>query len=146
MIGLIVTGHGKFAEGIHDATEMIAGRQENYKKVLFKESMSLDSLKEELKEQVDLLLETNEGVVILTDLKGGTPFNTSALLASEYDTIEIMSGINLPISIEAVMHAQMKDNPKELADYLIGVGKEGIDVPDFSIDQNSDEDDEGDGI
>lgn len=146
MIGLIVTGHGKFAEGIHDATEMIAGRQENYKKVLFKESMSLDSLKEELKEQVDLLLETSEGVVILTDLKGGTPFNTSALLASEYDAIEIMSGINLPISIEAVMHAQMKGNPKELADYLTGVGKEGIDVPDFSVDQNSDEDDEGDGI
>ena len=73
MIGLIVTGHGNFAEGIHDATEMIAGAQENYKKVLFKENMSLDILEEKLRETVDLLLESNQGVVILTDLREEHP-------------------------------------------------------------------------
>ena len=146
MIGLIVTGHGNFAEGIHDATEMIAGVQENYKKVLFKESMSLDSLQTELKEKIDLLLESNKGVVILTDLKGGTPFNISALLSNDYDQVEVISGINLPISIEATMHAQIQENPLELANYLVGVGREGIEIPDLSIDEESNDNDEGDGI
>lgn len=145
MIGLIVTGHGKFAEGIHDATEMIAGAQENYKKVAFREDMLLDSLKEELKVSIDSLLESNDGVLILTDLKGGTPFNTSALLSSEYEKVELMSGINLPISIEAIMHARIQDSPLELANYLAGIGKEGIEIPDLSIDEDA-SDEEGDGI
>lgn len=147
MIGLIVTGHGNFAEGIHDATEMIAGAQENYKKVLFKESMSLDSLEEELKKAIDLLLESNQGVVILTDLKGGTPFNVSALLSEQYENVEVISGINLPISIEATMHSQIQENPLELANYLADVGRTGIDVPNLSSDEDSNDDEfEGDGI
>lgn len=146
MIGLIITGHGEFAAGIHDATEMIAGRQENYKKVLFKEGMDLNSLRDELKENIDSLLSSTDGVVILTDLKGGTPFNNSVLLSTEYDNVEVIAGANLPISIEASMHSQLKDNPKELADYLVGVGKDGIEVAALSLEESSTEEDEGDGI
>ncbi len=146
MIGLIVTGHGDFAKGIHDATVMIAGEQENYEIVLFQESMSLDSLQIELKEKIDLLLESNQGVVILTDLKGGTPFNTSMILSNEYTNVEVISGINLPISIEATAHAQYQDDPKELANYLADIGKQGIEIPDLSLNEETDEFETGDGI
>lgn len=146
MIGLIVTGHGNFAQGIYDATVMIAGEQDNYKKVLFQESMSLDSLQMELKKTVDSLLESYEGVIILTDLKGGTPFNTSVLLSSDYSNVEVISGINLPISIEATAHSQFQDNPKELANYLTEVGKQGIEVPDLSLNEEPEESGDGDGI
>lgn len=145
MIGLIITGHGEFAEGIHDATEMIAGKQENYKKVLFKENMDLSALQAQLKENIDSLLTTNKGVVILTDLKGGTPFNNSVLLSTEYDNVEVIAGANLPISIEASMHSQIKEDAKELADYLVEVGRTGIEVAELSLDEPSIED-EGDGI
>lgn len=147
MIGLIITGHGQFAAGMHDATEMIAGKQENYKKVLFKEGMDLDSLSEELSKNIDSLLLTNDGVVILTDLKGGTPFNNSMLLASNYDNVEVIPGVNLPISIEATMHSQMNDSAKELVDYLVEIGRTGIESVELSLEDTSTEDeDEGDGI
>lgn len=146
MIGLIVTGHGNFAEGIHDATEMIAGAQENYKKVLFKENMSLDILEEKLRETVDLLLESNQGVVILTDLKGGTPFNVSVLLSENYENVEVISGINLPISIEATAHSQIQENPLELANYLAEVGRTGIEVPNLLLEEESEDEMEEDGI
>lgn len=145
MIGLIITGHGQFAEGIHDATEMIAGKQENYKKVLFLEGMDLTALQAELKENIDSLLSTNQGVVILTDLKGGTPFNNSMLLSTEYENVEVISGANLPISIEASMHSQIKEDAKELADYLVEIGRAGIEVAELSFEEPSTED-EGDGI
>lgn len=145
MIGLIITGHGQFAEGIHDATEMIAGKQENYKKVLFLEGMDLTALQDELKENIDSLLSTNQGVVILTDLKGGTPFNNSMLLSTAYENVEVISGTNLPISIEASMHSQIKEDAKELADYLVEIGRAGIEVAELSFDEPSTED-EGDGI
>lgn len=145
MIGLIITGHGEFAAGIHDATEMIAGRQENYKKVLFKEGMDLNALRDELKESVDSLLSSNDGVVILTDLKGGTPFNNSVLLSLEYENVEVIAGANLPISIEASMHSQLKNDAKELADYLVEIGRTGIEVAELSVEDTFNED-EGDGI
>lgn len=147
MIGLIITGHGEFASGMLDATEMIAGKQENYKKVLFKEDTNLDSLSDELSDKIVSLLRTNEGVVILTDLKGGTPFNNSMLLASNYDNVEVIPGVNLPISIEATMHAQLHDNAKELVNYLVEIGTTGIEVVELLLEDESTEDeDEGDGI
>ena len=48
MIGIVVTGHGLFAEGMHSSAKMIAGENENIKYVCFEDGMGLEELGEKL--------------------------------------------------------------------------------------------------
>lgn len=146
MIGILITGHGKFAEGIYDATNMIVGKHDHYDLHLFEENTNLDTYKNILKEKIDSLLESCEGVLVLTDLKGGTPFNVSTLLSTEYENVSVLSGVNLPIAIEGSMHSQLMDSSRELAQKLIEVGKDGIDLADLSLNDDDDTEEAGDGI
>lgn len=145
MIGIMITGHGEFAQGMYHATKMIAGEQGNYQEILFRDGMNLEDYQADLKNALDRFLEEYDGALIFTDLKGGTPFNISVLLSNDYDNVEVVSGANLPMLVEASMQSQFVDSPKELAELLLATGRDGIERADLSVDEESDEP-EGDGI
>ena len=69
MIGIVVTGHGLFAEGMHSSAVMIAGENENIKYVCFKEGMGLEELSEQLSAAYNELAAC-DGIVVLSDLPG----------------------------------------------------------------------------
>ena len=102
MIGIIVTGHGKFAYGIKKAMERIIGEQEQVAFVDFPIESSTDILTEQLKAAI-AQNNKGKGVVFFTDLLGGTPFRTASLLSYEQDNIEVLTGINLQMLIEMVL-------------------------------------------
>ena len=70
----------------------------------------------------------------------------SVLLSENYENVEVISGINLPISIEATAHSQIQENPLELANYLAEVGRTGIEVPNLLLEEESEDEMEEDGI
>ena len=74
MIGLLVTGHANFGTGITSSVNLIAGEQEAYKAVDFLPTYSTEDLTREITKALDELKDC-EGVIIFTDLMGGTPFN-----------------------------------------------------------------------
>ncbi|MDE8069347.1 PTS galactosamine/N-acetylgalactosamine transporter subunit IIA [Erysipelothrix rhusiopathiae] len=100
MIGIIVTGHGRFAEGLSSSVELIAGAQPQYKSVLFLEESGPEKLSSDLKEAI-AEVNTGEGVLVFTDLKGGTPFKESVMIAMNHTDVHVLTGTNLPMLLEA---------------------------------------------
>ena len=77
MIGLVVTGHGHFADGIHTSAQMIAGENEYVRYINFEEGTTPEQLAEKFNAAFDEF-RTCDGVVVLSDLPGGSPFKTDA--------------------------------------------------------------------
>ena len=95
MLGLVLTGHGGFAQGMENALAMIAGPQEQFLAVSFLEENPLADFEKELQGAIDQLKETCDGVVICADLVGGTPFNVAMTAANEDPQVEVIGGSNL---------------------------------------------------
>ncbi|MEE8258899.1 MAG: PTS sugar transporter subunit IIA [Sphingomonadales bacterium] len=98
MIGLILVTHGRLAEEFVAATEHVVGTQEFLRAICIGPDDDMDLRLTEIKEAVT---EVNQGkgVVILTDMFGGTPSNL-ALTLLEKGKVEVLAGINLPMLIK----------------------------------------------
>ncbi len=125
MIGIIVSGHGNFASGITSTLNLIAGKQENYAFVDFIEGMSGDILAQEIEKAIENL-EDKTKILILTDILGGAPFRASSTFATQRDGIEVISGVNAQMLIEACLEREEYEDVSALAADLITSGREGI--------------------
>ena len=125
MIGLVVTGHGHFADGIHTSAQMIAGENEYVRYINFEEGMSPEQLAEKFNAAFDEF-RTCDGVVVLSDLPGGSPFKTAVecKYARPDQKIEVIAGTNLPMLVTAVTMLDMEDDPRSLAEELVDTGKD----------------------
>ena len=124
MIGIIITGHGTFADGLTSGIRLLMGEQEAYQAVNFLPEDSIEILTANLNQALDALKDC-EGVLILTDLVGGSPFNVSVRLQMERDTrIEVIGGSNLPILLDACMSRMSITDVEELAEASLTEGKE----------------------
>ena len=104
---------------------LIAGEQEAYKAVDFLPTYSTEDLTREITKALDELKDC-EGVIIFTDLMGGTPFNVSAQIGHGKENIRIVAGTNLPMLVEIVMSRKFMDNLDELVDSVLETGKEQV--------------------
>ena len=115
MIGLIVTGHGNFATGITSSFRLIAGDVPDYEAVDFLPEDSIEMLTEKLNNAAARLAGC-EGILVLTDLAGGSPYNVASKMRMERkDTMEVIAGINLAALIEAGMGRENAADAGELA-------------------------------
>lgn len=121
MVKFIITGHGKFSNGVFDAINFIMGIQKDVYKVEFN-NIDLDIYSNKLEE---IVKESEQGTVIFTDLIGGTPFRISCLICTKYNNAYVVTGTNVPMLIEAIIK---RDNLplKKLIDQIIDIGKNGI--------------------
>ena len=97
MIGIILSGHGTFATGLMSSMELIAGKQESVVCVDFTINDSSETLQAKLENAVEVLKEC-EGILFLTDIAGGSPFRTCALIAK--DNMRVVAGTNLGMLLE----------------------------------------------
>lgn len=103
MLGIIVTGHGKFASGIGSGIELIAGPQKKFKLIDFVAGMSSESLHQLFIEAMDEL-NMDDGIIFLTDLAGGTPFNQASMIKANNKNIGVIAGVNSPLIIEGLFN------------------------------------------
>lgn len=125
MVRLIVTGHGKFASGLINVIEVIAGRQENLIAIEFA-SQDLEEYMGKIEKAIKEAIDNEESVIILTDLISGTPFRISSFLSEKYSNVHVVAGTNVPMLIEAVFKRGNFKKAEELVAYLINIGKNGI--------------------
>lgn len=125
MIGLIVTGHGNFASGITSSLNLIAGDLENYVAVDFPAEYSVDDLDRELTKAFDTL-HACEGVLVLSDLGGGSPFKTAVTIGYPKGNVEIIAGTNLPMAVEVNMARKFIEDLHVLADMALNTGKDQV--------------------
>jgi len=104
MVGIIVVSHGNMAEGMLDAARMIVGEMEGIVAVSLREEDAVENLMERILSAISEV-DTRNGVLILVDVFGASPFNASSRLAMVRDKIEVISGVNLPMLLEiAIQH------------------------------------------
>jgi len=98
MIGMVLVTHGRLAEEFLAATEHVVGVQDAIRAISIGPD---DDMEERRAEIVTAISETDtgKGVVLLTDMFGGTPSNLSISLL-EKDRVEVIAGINLPMLIK----------------------------------------------
>ncbi|MGX6970890.1 mannose/fructose/sorbose PTS transporter subunit IIA [Vagococcus bubulae] len=128
MVGIILASHGEFAKGILQSGSMIFGEQENVKAVTLMPSEGPDDVKRKIIEAIDTF-DQQEEVLFLVDLWGGTPFNQANTLFEEHkDNWAIVSGLNLPMLIEAYAMRLSETSAHKIASQIVTTGKDGIKV------------------
>ena len=119
MIGVIITGHGRFSEGMMSSLNMIAGQSEALIGVNFLESESTEDLDKNLLNAYHELRKTCEGVIIVCDLFGGSPFKQAATLSVQQENISVLAGINLASCLELIFARLAETDAQVLADAML---------------------------
>jgi PTS system mannose-specific IIA component len=101
MIGIVIVTHSQLGDALIGASEFILGHKpENVVSISIDLSENAVDLRRKIAEGIKKVDE-HEGIIILTDMFGGTPSNLSYSFLEE-GRIEVLSGVNLPILIKAV--------------------------------------------
>lgn len=128
MVGIIITSHGAFAEGILQSGNMIFGEQENVKAVTLQPSEGPDDFKKKLEDAIQSLDNTDQ-ILFLVDLWGGTPFNqVNNLFEAHKDTWAVVTGLNLPLLVEAYGARMSSESSHDIAAQIAPVGQDGVKV------------------
>ena len=121
MIGILLVTHGRLAEELRAAALTIQPGLERIVAVALEWSETGEDASEKIRRGLELADE-GEGAVILTDMFGGTPTNLS--LPSLSESVEIVTGVNLPMVIKAT--TQREGDLKEIARVIRDQGKGAI--------------------
>ena len=97
MIGLVLVTHGKLAREFIVAMEHVVGPQEQIQGICIGPDDDMEERRSEIAEAIKACDE-GEGVIILTDLFGGTPSNL-AISLMDGEHVEVIAGVNLPMLI-----------------------------------------------
>ncbi|WP_321369932.1 PTS system fructose subfamily IIA component [uncultured Desulfuromusa sp.] len=108
MIGIVLVTHAGLADELLHAAEMILGPIKDIAAVSISRDMGIETAKEKLEDALTLVSQNNTGVIILTDLFGGTPTNISAEFLQQGE-VEILTGVNLPMLLKGVSSRHNQD-------------------------------------
>ena len=124
MIGIVIVTHSQLGDALIDAAEFILGnRPDTMVSVSIDLKENVDKLRKKIAEAIKQV-DNKKGVLIFTDMFGGTPSNLSYSFLEE-GRVEVISGVNLPILIKAVdIQADMELS--DLAKHLEAFGKKSI--------------------
>jgi len=124
MIGITIVTHRQLGDALIDAAGFILGdKPEAVVSVSIDINNKVDALQSDVAKAIKNV-QQNEGVLVLTDMFGGTPSNLSYSFLEE-GKVEVISGVNLPILIKAV-GARDKMALTDLAVHLETYGKKSI--------------------
>ncbi|MBB4104074.1 PTS sugar transporter subunit IIA [Allorhizobium borbori] len=98
MIGLVLVTHGKLAEEFRLALEHVVGPQQLIETICIGPEDDMDQRRQDIVAAVERA-DTGHGVIILTDMFGGTPSNLSISVMNT-GKVEVIAGMNLPMLIK----------------------------------------------
>ena len=98
MIGLVLVTHGRLAEEFVAATEHVVGRQSNMRAISIGPDDDIEQRRLDIMAAVEAV-DDGSGVILLTDMFGGTPSNL-AISIMDKGRVEIIAGVNLPMLIK----------------------------------------------
>ena len=124
MVGLVLISHGEMGKYVLKSAELIAGTQENVATASLMPEDSPESFQEKLLAAI-ASIDTEEGLLVLGDVGGGTPWITAAVL-SRQRKLECLAGMNLPMLLEILMTRPTGASLQELLELGEKSGKAGI--------------------
>lgn len=121
-IGIVLVTHGNFGKSLVEAAELIVGPQDFISSVSVDVSQGIDAAMDYLKETISKV-SNGVGVLILTDMFGGTPTNLSLSLL-QGDDIEVVTGVSLPMLLKALQ--KRNESLQKMAEEVSKAGAKGI--------------------
>jgi len=98
MIGLVLVTHGRLAEELRSAMEHVVGAQRGVATVCIGPDDDIEGRRTEIRRCINTV-DTGDGVVLLTDMFGGTPSNL-AISQMDREGVEVIAGVNLPMLVK----------------------------------------------
>jgi len=98
MIGLVLVTHGRLADELKAATEHVVGPQTLFRTVCIGANDDMEARRRDILDAIKAV-DVGEGVILLTDMFGGTPSNL-AISIMDKAKIEVIAGMNLPLLIK----------------------------------------------
>src|ERR1700710_2049254 len=98
MIGLVLVTHGHLAEELRLAMEHVVGPQRGVETVCIGPDDNMEDRRRDIRASIDRV-DAGDGVVLLTDMFGGTPSNLAISMMSR-GGVEVIAGVNLPMLVK----------------------------------------------
>ncbi|WP_404400660.1 PTS sugar transporter subunit IIA [Pelagibacterium halotolerans] len=125
MIGMVLVTHGRLADEFRAALEHVVGPQEAIEAVSIGPEDDMEARRTDIISAVERV-DTGDGVVILTDMFGGTPSNL-AISVMEGRNIEVIAGVNLPMLVK-LARIRADADMKEAVRFAQDAGRKYINV------------------
>ncbi|RWB78384.1 MAG: PTS sugar transporter subunit IIA [Mesorhizobium sp.] len=125
MIGLVLVTHGQLATEFRHAVEHVVGPQDNFETVAIGADDDMEQRRADIVDAV-ARVDSGAGVIVLTDMFGGTPSNL-AISVMESGRTEVIAGMNLPMLIK-LSSIRKGDNMAAALDEAQAAGRKYINV------------------
>jgi PTS system mannose-specific IIA component len=124
MIGLVVATHGNLGAELLASAQMIIGPVLNARSVSINQENSMEDIRDAIEKAIKDVSSDDAGVIIVTDMFGGTPANVSMTFL-EPQSVEVLTGANLPMLLK-FFNSQESLGLDELAGILKSYGQQSI--------------------
>jgi PTS system mannose-specific IIA component len=98
MIGIVVVTHGRLALDFRSTLEHVVGPQDHFEAVTIDPNDDMEQRRKDIVEAIKRV-DTGEGVIVLTDMFGGTPSNL-AISCMSRPKVEVLAGVNMPMLVK----------------------------------------------
>ena len=123
MIGILVISHGNLSKGLLSSLSMFYAEEKQIEALSVNCDTNIDSFTKEMGEAI-ARLDKGEGVVVLADMFGGSPCNSTFGYIGK--NVDVIAGVNFPMLLSAVTYRHTTEDRKTLVDKLIESSKAGI--------------------
>ena len=125
MTGLIIATHGDLAASALEAAELLVGEQEQVETIGFRPGDSLELLLERFTQAIKRLEECEE-ILVLTDIKGGSPCNAASVMKAKNPKLRVVAGLSIPLLAQFFESNANGETLADSIDELIEIGKFSI--------------------
>lgn len=124
MVGILIVTHGRLGEFLLDTAKMLVSETKLVRTVSFLPGQGVEDLEQDVSETLKEM-HASDGTLCLVDIPGGSPARVLGSLLLENTHLELLTGVNLPMLVEALM---MRNNMalRDLAKHVTTSGCQGI--------------------
>jgi PTS system mannose-specific IIA component len=124
MIGMVLVTHGRLAEELRHAMEHVVGPQLGVETVCIGPDDDMEHTRADIRRSIDAV-DQGDGVVVLTDMFGGTPSNLAMQIAASERPVEVLAGVNLPLLVK-LAKLRGSEPIAEAVDHAMAAGRKYI--------------------
>ena len=125
MVGIVIVTHLEVGEELLAVAELIVGKLKQFQAVSINPKEGVEEIRERISEAIRRV-DKGKGILVLTDMFGGTPSNICLSFLEEWK-IEVITGVNLPMLLKLATSEEERDLA-ELADFIRTYGQKNINL------------------
>jgi mannose/fructose/sorbose-specific phosphotransferase system IIA component len=125
LTGILLAAHGSLAAAALELVEMLSGPKENVRCISFAPGQSLDGLIADFTRELDSLGALGD-VLVLTDIKGGSPCNIATVMQKTRENVKTLYGFNIPMLLQVFDDIQAGLGMDEILENAVEVGRFSI--------------------